>query len=129
MTTLADLDESLDAYTILEEYPTEPATYTLNGYMFTLLGLYDWSCVETDTSAIAKEMFEKGIITLEKILPYYDVGGFTAYDLAHLTVENRKPHISPAYHRYHVAFCKIFYDITGNDTFNEYYLLWKSYVD
>lgn len=127
-TTLAALDPSLEGYTILEEYPCDPPTYTLNGYMYTLIGLYDWSQTGAEGSDRAKELFNDGIRTLEKILPYYDIGGFTCYDLAHITWNRETPHVSLGYHRVHVAFCKIFYDITGIDTFNHYYTLWASYV-
>lgn len=129
MATLECLDPSLKNYVIFEEYPTEPATYTLNGYMFTLIGIYEWSCVETKSQDTAKELFEKGINTLVKILPYYDIGGFTAYDLSHITLGRDTPHIGVAYHRVHTVFCKIFYDITDIEVFNEYYLKWASYVD
>jgi len=127
-TTLAALDPSLSGYTILEEYPTDPPTYTLNGYMFTLAGLYDWSQTGAKGSERAKELFDEGVRTLEKILPYYDIGGFTCYDLSHITWKREAPHIGIGYHRVHVAFCKIFYDITGIETFEHYYTLWASYV-
>lgn len=41
-TSLADLHPSLKGYVYFLEYQTEPDVYTLNGYMFALLGLYDW---------------------------------------------------------------------------------------
>ena len=129
LTTLEYLDPSLNEYIIFEEYPTIPATYTLNGFMFTLIGIYDWSCVESESKEEAKLLFEKGIKTLEKILPYYDIGGFTAYDLSHITFNRKEPHIGVGYHCEHTAFCKIFYDITGCETFQYYYKKWASYVD
>lgn len=128
-TTMAALDPSLDGYTILEEYPADPPSYTLNGYMYTLIGLYDWSQTGAKGADRAKELFDEGIKTLEKILPYYDIGGFTCYDLSHITWNRvETPHVSPSYHRIHVAFCHIFYEITGIETFNYYYMLWASYV-
>ena len=42
---LADLDPSLKGKLFYLEYYTAPNSYTLNGYMFALLGLYDWSTV------------------------------------------------------------------------------------
>lgn len=85
MGTLKDLCPSLQDYIIFEGFITRPNNYTLNGFMFTLLGLYDWSHVPSKTRDTAKLYFEKGIVTLEKILPYHDLGGFTAYDLTYLT--------------------------------------------
>lgn len=128
MDTLEDLDPSLKNYIIFEEFITKPANYTLNGFMFTLLGLYDWSHVESETKDDAKLYFDKGVATLEKILPYYDIGGFTAYDLTHMT-HNLDPHIGTSYHAVHVHFCNLFYQITGKEIFLEYYKKWASYVD
>ncbi len=128
-TSMYALHKSLKKYKIYEEYPCLPPTYTLNGFMFTLIGLYDWSCVADPTSEIAKEYFDLGIKTLVQILPYYDIGGFTAYDLSHITWGLEKPHVGVPYHRYHIVFCKIFYDITGIEEFNYYYKLWASYVE
>ena len=123
------LDPSLSGYITFEEYPTIPSTYTLNGFMYTLIGIYDWSCIDSPSKDIAKEMFNSGVKTLKSILPYFDIGGFTAYDLSHLTVWNAAPHIGVGYHCEHTAFCKIFYDITGIEDFNYYYKLWSSYVE
>lgn len=39
--SLEDIDPSLKNYLIFEEYISKPASYTLNGFMFSLLGLYD----------------------------------------------------------------------------------------
>lgn len=75
--------------------------------MFTLLGLYDWA-TETN-SAEADKLFKDGIETLDKILPYYDLGTFSAYDLSYIThsrlpyLQPRAPHIAPRYHAIHIA--------------------------
>jgi hypothetical protein len=76
-TTLADLHPSLSAYPFLAEYPTHPIEYTLNGYMFALLGVYDWS----HHSKEAANAFVRNIETLERLLPYHDIDGFSTYDL------------------------------------------------
>jgi len=75
-TTLKDLDPSLDGYIFFQEYVTSPNVYTLNGYMFTLLGVYDWW--QATDSLEAKRMFKNGMRTLAKILPYFDIGSFSA---------------------------------------------------
>lgn len=129
MFTLEDLDPSLKHYIIFEEYPVKPASYTLNGFIFTILGLYDWSHVKSETQQDAKHYFDEGIKTLEKILPYFDIGGFTAYDLGHITYKTNRPHIGIGYHAVHIYQLNVMHDITGNEKFLEYYLLWSSYVD
>lgn len=128
-TDMSDLDESLKDLVIYEEYPAEPNAYTLNGFMFTLLGIYDWSCVESPSQEKAKQMFDGGIETLRTILPYFDVGGFTAYDLGFITYDTNKPNLSPKYHMIHIAFCHVFYEITNAEEFRQYYDLWGSYVE
>lgn len=128
MDTLEDLDPSLNEYIIFEEYLAEPASYTLNGFMFSVIGLYDWVQIDSDTRNEAQEYYEKGIKTLEKILPYYDIGGFTAYDLGHINYD-KLPLVNVSYHPIHIQFCNIFYQLTGKEIFAEYYKKWLLYVD
>src|SRR5690606_23362682 len=94
-------------YIFFLEYQTEPDVYTLNGFMFTLLGLYDWTTLTN--SKLARSLFEEGIRTLEKILPYYDLGTITSYDLSYIThvrpdfVVPIEPHVVPRYHAVHIS--------------------------
>jgi len=127
-TTLAALHPALASYVILEEYPFTPPTYTLNGFQFTAMGLYDWSMAGADTSEQAGALFSRCVDTLEVILPYFDLDDFTCYDLSHLTMDREQPHIGVNYHAYHTAFCRIFYQITGRETFQTYYERWADYV-
>src|SRR5690606_31275466 len=91
-TTLADLHPSLKGRLFYMEYPTDPTVYTLNGFMFTLIGLYDWW--KTTGNSDARFQFYDGMETLLKILPYYDLGTFTSYDLSYIT-QNRPPWLVP----------------------------------
>lgn len=128
MDTLEDLNPSLKKYIIFEEYIADPASYTLNGYMFTLLGLYDWSQISSDKAQkLSTKYFNLGIKTLEKILPYYDIGGFTTYDMSHITY-NAKPHVVYRYHSLHIYLLHALYTITNNETLHEFEQLWASYV-
>ncbi|PRR77170.1 N-acetylmuramoyl-L-alanine amidase LytC precursor [Clostridium liquoris] len=131
MENLSYLDSSLKDYIIFEEYISETPAYTLNGFMFTLLGLYDWSNIDIDDSSkyISKNYFNKGIETLKVILPYYDLGGFTAYDLSYIVNKDEKPHIGVNYHGVHIYLLRALYSITGDKSLYNYYRLWKSYVD
>lgn len=114
--TLADLNPSLKSYIWFDEYLAEPNVYTLNGYMFTLFGLYDWS---QTGSKEAGETFEKGLDSLEKMLPYYDLGFFSAYDLSFMTNPGQKePHFGTGYHGLHAGQLKALYSITGRQELN-----------
>lgn len=67
-----------------EEYPTQPSSFTLNGFMFTLIGLHDLA--STGRAPVAKRLFQIGLRTLRVALPWYDRNGKTsAYHLSYLT--------------------------------------------
>jgi len=131
MDTLESLDPSLKNYVFFQEYVTTPATYTLNGFIYTLVGLYDWSClptgVNTEKSNLAGQYFNGGVSTLKVVLPYYDLGGFTSYDLMFIT-SNRIPTTADFYHSVHIEQLDVVYYITKDPFFNNLRDLWKSYV-
>lgn len=123
--TLGVLHPSLSGYVFFLEYPTKPNVLTLNGFMFTLLGLYDWA--EVTDSRLAQERFDQGVSTLRHILPYYDLGAISSYDLSHLILPERDPHLSPRYHSIHVEQLKALFSITGDVVLHEYAAKWASY--
>ena len=128
VTTLADLHPSLDGYLWIEEFATLPANYKLNGFMFTLFGLYDWSTVPGPQAEFAGELFESGIRTLKKTLRYFDVGGFTATDMRYMVVPGTRPNLSTLYHRVHIYQLHSLSEITGDEVLKLYELLWRAYV-
>lgn len=132
MSTLEDLDVSLKRYIFFEEYVSSPNNYTLNGFMFTLLGLYDWSVVtkkyQNREKNLASSYFDSGINTLIHILPYYDIGGFSAYDLGHLTF-HKKPHIGVRYHAVHINLLHALHSVTYNNKLKDFETLWSSYIE
>ena len=79
-----------------EEYPSDPPSYVLNGFMFTLVGLYDLASVAPGSSAGAD--FEHGMKTLRTILPRYDYGGIPSYALSQVTIKGQAVDPAPAYH-------------------------------
>jgi hypothetical protein len=90
---------------VLEEYPTNPPAHVLNGWIFGLWGLYDFSIMGTadfvpaDLVRRVSTAFEEGVSTLATWLPRYDARGWSRYDLyPHPIV-----HVaSPFYHRLHI---------------------------
>jgi heparosan-N-sulfate-glucuronate 5-epimerase len=72
-----------------EEYPTNPSSFILNGFMYSLLGLYDLFATLPNESQYAedlqlsKKLFDDGIESLRTILPFYDTGSGSVYDLRH----------------------------------------------
>jgi hypothetical protein len=128
--SLAYLHPSLSSYVTFEEYVAHPSTYTLNGFIYLTVGLYDWSKV-TDAGehrALAEKYYNESIRTIEKILPYYDVGGLSTYDLAHIT-HHHEPHFGLSYHRNHIELLTLLYTLTGNRWFRHFADSWARYAD
>lgn len=130
LATLGEVDEKYEDLIIFEEYVTNPKSYTLNGFMFSLLGLYDWSRLDARTSDRAKYYFNRGIESLNEILHLYDVGGITSYDLSHITSSNTiPPFIIPFYHAVHIYQLHALYTVTGERSLKHYGDLFKQYVE
>jgi hypothetical protein len=121
------LDPSLSPSLWLDEYPSTPSAYTLNGFMFVMLGLYDWSQLPAGIGALAGFQFARCLDTLDHILPYYDVGGFSAYDLGHITYQ-QPPRLAPDYHATHIYLLHALHSVTQDATLEKYEMLWRSYV-
>ncbi|WP_164462267.1 D-glucuronyl C5-epimerase family protein [Bacillus sp. FJAT-42376] len=132
MTDLSHISTKWKDQIWFEEYITAPRNnYTLNGYIYTLLGLYDWGYNPEMTlygGEKAKALFQKGQDSVKKILSKYDIGGYTAYDLSHLTLK-QEPHVVGEYHRIHISQMYVMYRLTGSNYFLDSYNRWKSYVE
>ena len=61
-----------------EEYPSAHPTHVLNGFMFSLLGLYDLAPYSTK----AARLYREGRGSLLRALPRFDGPGISRYDLA-----------------------------------------------
>lgn len=99
-----------------EEYPSKPLPpLTLNGFMFTLIGLHEFHAVTG--SELAAKLFREGLQTLVYILPYYNTFPISTYDLSYLTFRGVKPNMAPRYNEVHIKQLDYFYDITGEKLF------------
>ena len=102
-----------------EEYPTAPATFVLNGFMYCLLGLYDLQAALVESGgdhagqlADARALFAAGMRSLRTLLPLFDAGSTSAYDLRHFTM-----HVAPKLARwdYHAAHINLLYVLSTLD--------------
>lgn len=123
-TTLEDADRGDGVF--FEEYVATPNTYTLNGYMFTLLGIYDLADATGDRGVAAT--FDEGVESLVTMLPMYDVGGFSAYDLGHVTHNADHPHVVTRYHTVHLYLLRALESVTDAPELRETREKWESYV-
>lgn len=92
----------------LEEYPQSPRRSVMNGWVFSLFGLYDASLADP----FFAEAFRWSAETLARHLDDYDAGYWSLYDL-----ERRVA--SPAYHTLHIAQLRTMARITGDGRFAE----------
>lgn len=105
-----------------EEYPEIPKNSVLNGFIEGLFGLYDfWRITKYP---LAKELFNKGIKTLEKNIHLYDCGYWSYYDLRYSYVTDYFYHVLV-----HLPQLQVLYQITGKQIFNHYYFKWNAYLD
>ncbi|XP_013182323.1 PREDICTED: D-glucuronyl C5-epimerase [Papilio xuthus] len=103
----------MDKYVWYEEYPTTPPLFVLNGFIYTLLGLYDLHVIEGENSiSLAKKMFDDGMTSLKTLLPLFDTGSGSFYDLRHFTLG-----VSPNLARwdYHATHVNQLYLLAGLD--------------
>ena len=85
-----------------EEYPTQPSLFVLNGFIYSLFGLFDLKSTLEDqiqsldkdstntwTPALdqASQLFDDGLKSLFRLLPLFDTGSGTLYDLRHFGLD------------------------------------------
>lgn len=107
---LLDADSALVARTpegpVLQEYPTEPPSHVLNGWLFALWGLHDLASAPrpeppSSTAHAARTAFAAGAEALGARIHLYRTGlGWSLYDLYPHPLPNVA---SPFYHGLHVV--------------------------
>lgn len=100
----------------LYEYTHEPLI--LNGWIFSLWGLYDY-CKYFDDETV-QSVLDATLQSLIKKLPEFDIKYWSKYD-------DGKRLCSPFYHKLHIAQLKVMYDLFGNDIYKEYADKWEKY--
>jgi hypothetical protein len=93
--------------------------------MFALLGLYDWSHVSQEASVA----FKRNMKTLERLLPYHDVDGFSTYDLSHIVLKLDPYVAATPYLGIHVFLLYALHSITGSATLKRYERRWTAKID
>lgn len=91
-----------DKFSWYEEYPTAKSSFVLNGFIYSLFGIYDVFKVSNDSDA--KALFLDGILSLKHMLPLFDTGSGTVYDLRHFSIPSLPPNIARwDYHTTHIS--------------------------
>ncbi|MBT2756348.1 D-glucuronyl C5-epimerase family protein [Mesobacillus foraminis] len=121
---LARFENKYDYY---EECPTEPASFILNGFMFSLIGLYDF--YKTTNNNDALRLYRSGIVSLKRMLPLYDLGNRTAYDLTHYTTDGGYPNVAKwGYHVTHIHLLAAINSVEKDKKMDETLARWKGYL-
>ncbi|MFZ4453228.1 D-glucuronyl C5-epimerase family protein [Salibacterium aidingense] len=116
-----------DKFPFYEECPTEPPSFILNGFMFSLLGLYDLYRMTNNDDPLF--LYNQGMTTLKRMLPLYDLGHRSAYDLTHYTTGHGIPNVVTwGYHITHLHLLAALYSIERATGLQEIMTRWKSYL-
>lgn len=115
------LSNSIDDYKFFEEYPSEPPSATLNGFIYILLVLHAF--FESGYNRVG-EYFSNYSRSLAENIYRYDTDYWTLYDLW-----KYRRLASPEYHWIHTYQVNLLYEITGFEIFRKYYLKWDNYLN
>lgn len=103
---------------VLQEYPTDPPSHVLNGWITALFGLYDVACAPREASAATQrtaEAFSMGTATLAAMLRLYQTPlGWSRYDLYPHPIPNTA---SVAYHRLHIEQLRALHRLANLEVF------------
>ncbi len=110
------IDEN--GYLWFEEYPTSIPSYVLNGFIYSIFGIYDFYRVTKDEKALA--LWNECLDTLKTNLHKYDVWYWSVYD------QLKEQLVSYYYQKnVHVPLMHIMYQLTGDEVYNYYAMKWE----
>src|SRR5947209_4541654 len=106
-----------------EEYIVSPPTHILNGFIWAIWGIYDYSLATNESAA--QDLFTRGVRTLLHNLERYDLGFWSLYEQS----GTRLPMIaSRFYHRLHIVQLHVLYRLTRESKFLEFAERWSAYT-
>ncbi len=119
---VAFTDEDGDLW--FEEYIVSPPTHILNGFIWSLWGVYDYFLATKEASA--QDLFSRGVSTLLHNLDRYDLGFWSLYEQS----GTRLPMVaSPFYHRLHIVQLRVMHRLAGEAKFGQVADRWESYAN
>ena len=118
---VAFTDECGDLW--FEEYIVSPPTHILNGFIWALWGVYDYSLATHDNSA--EELFSRGVRTLLHNLDRYDLGFWSLYEQS----GTRLPMVASSfYHHLHIVQLQVMHRLTREEKFAQVAERWEGYA-
>lgn len=107
-----------DSDVIFQEYVSDYNLSVLNGWIFSVFGLYDYTLIHKDEKY--QDLLNRTIETMIQYLEKYDRGFWSNYDL-------KRTISSPAYHDLHIQQLWVLYDLFRKEEFLIYANKWKKY--
>ena len=106
-----------------------PPSFVLNGFIYSLIGLYDVvSLAPPNQIGDAQLLFDQGMHSLKKLLPLFDTGSGTVYDLRHFTL-GLAPNIARwDYHSTHINQLLLLSTIDSDPILTNFAERWISYM-
>lgn len=114
------LDEGEGSW--IEEYIVDPPTHILNGFIWALWGVYDYSLVTEDPDA--RRLFARAVRLLRVKLPSFDTGYWSLYEHSGTAM---KMLASSFYHQLHIVQLRVLQAMTGEPIFGEVAERWERY--
>ena len=123
------LAKFMDKYNWYEEYPTMPSSFVLNGFMYALIGLYDLKVIAPSSKAQhAERLYNLGIQSLKAMLPFFDTGSGSIYDLRHTTLGTAPNLARWDYHTTHINQLLLLATVEQDPVFELTAKRWISYM-
>lgn len=115
-------------YSWYEEYPTPDAgSFVLNGYIYTLIGLYD--LIQEFNDSISINLYQDGILSLSAMIGLFDLGCASSYDLVYHSVSGTAPNVArEGYHNTHITLISVMNAI-DNENYQSVEDRWIEYAN
>jgi len=144
----------MNKYTWYEEYPTSVGSFVLNGFLYSLIGLYDFKTLieellqdsngkflphvlqrfEDDGIDLPSsykdvcDLYNDGLESAVQMLPLFDGGSRTFYDLRHFMLKTQPNVARWDYHTTHLSQLALFMTISDHQIFKDYFKSWSGYA-
>ena len=109
-----------NGYVWLEEWPSDPRSHVLNGFMFAILAIYDYLSIVD--CARAHELLASVLDTLDSHILEYDAKYGSRYDLLRGLV------VSESYHQIHIRLLGTISSLCGNQRLGVIADRWEGYL-
>lgn len=117
-------------YLVYEEYLPGYQSRVLNGWMFGIIGLYEDAAFLGDPMAWFDVLAaDRGVNAVAALLPYYDAGWWSYYNLDTLTGSPRGPLASRTYHSIHIGELRYLAAGTGLQKLASYAARFQNYLN